>query len=173
MSFPAKVQMLLESHKLTAVAFTDDQVVGLWNKAIEAYADSSATPRSWNGQFRDLYESGRLAATAILAAAGFRPGGQDHHHTAIVAAAELSPEGVADAFYTVEGARGNRHETSYGSADVVDQQDVDELRGVLDVLMVDGAKHLRSMRPDAKHRIRVTQPRRRNAAPAPPDEGDA
>lgn len=157
--------MLLEGHKLAAAEFPDDQVVGLWKKAIEAYTDSSSTPRSWNGQFRDLYESGRLAATAILAAAGFRPVGQDHHHTAIAAAAELAPEVVAEAFYTLEGARGNRHDTNYGSADVVGEDDVDELRAALDVLMVDGAKHLRSMRPDARHRIRVTQPKRRNAAP--------
>jgi hypothetical protein len=173
MSPSAKVQMLLDGHRLAAAEFPDDQVVGLWKKAIEAYTDSFSTPRSRNGQFRDLYESGRLAATAILAAAGFRAVGQDHHHTAIVAAAELSPEAVAEALYTLEGARGNRHDTNYGSADVIEEDDVNELRDALDVLMVDGAKHLRAIRPDAKQRIRVTQPRRRSAPSGRQDAGEA
>ena len=77
---------------------------------------------------------------------------------------ELASGMVSEALYTLEGARGNRHDTSYGSADVVEEDEVNELRDALDVLMVDGAKHLRSMRPDAKQRIRVTQPRRRNVA---------
>lgn len=164
MSIPAKVQMMLEGHKLAPMAFPDDQVVGLWTKAVEAYTDSFSIPRSWNGQFRDLYEGGRLAATAFIAAEGYKPIGQDHHHSAIVAAAEFSPEPVGEAFYTLEGARGLRHDTNYGSADVVEEDDVNELREALDVIMTEGAKHLRSLRPDAKHRIRVTHPKRRNVA---------
>ncbi|MBD0319205.1 MAG: hypothetical protein ICV87_02660 [Gemmatimonadetes bacterium] len=160
--------MLLESAKLERVEFSDDQIVGLWGKAIEAYTDSSSRPRSWNGQFRDLYESGRLAATAVVAAAGFRAKGTDHHRSVITAAAELSPEEVAEAFYAVEGARGNRHDTNYGSADVVDEGDVAEIREALGVLMAAGAKHLRSTRPSAKARIRVTHPgKRQEKAPAP------
>jgi hypothetical protein len=153
MSLPARVQMLLDSAKLERVAFTDEQVVGLWEKALEAYTDSSSSPRSWNGQFRDLYEGGRLAATAFVAAAGFRAKGAGHHRTTITAAAELSPDEVADAFYTVEGARGNRHATNYGSEDVVDEEDVAEIREALRVLMRDGAQHLRSLRPGAAGRI--------------------
>lgn len=159
MTVPAKIRVLLEGHKLEEVQFTDDQVVGLWSKAIEAYTDSFARPRSWNGQFRDLYEGGRLAATALVAAAGYRAKGPDHHRSVIVAAAELSPETVADAFYAVEGARGNRHDTNYGSADVVDEADVAEIRAAVEVLMSRGAKHLRALRPDAKQRIRIAQPR--------------
>ena len=173
MSVPAKVQVLLEGHKLIMAAFPDDQVVGLWSKATEAFTDSSSTPRSCNGQFRDLYEGGRLAATAILAAAGYKAVGQDHHRSAIIAAAELSPDPVAEAFYTLEGARGNRHDTNYGSADVVEKDDVDELRAALETLMVEGAKHLRSMRPEAKHRIRITRPKRRKVDGGRTDDEEA
>lgn len=153
--------MLVESGKLAASEFSDEQVVGLWAKAVEAYEDSHARPRSWNGQFRDLYESGRLAATAILAATGYRPKGADHHRSALVGAAEFSPEAVNEAFYAVEGARGNRHDTNYGSEDVVDESDVKELREAIEVVLTDGAKHLRTMRPDAKGRIRMIRAPRR------------
>jgi hypothetical protein len=153
--------MLVEGHKLELVPFTDHQVVGLWSKAVEAYIDSSSTPRSWNGQFRDLYESGRLAATAVVAAAGYRAKGSDHHRSAIIAAAELSPGEASEAFYTVEGARGNRHDTNYGALDVVDEDDVSELRAALGTLMTQGAKHLCDLRPTARARIRVARPPRR------------
>lgn len=159
-------QSLLDGHKVRSEGFSDDQVVGLWSKAIEAYKDSASSPRSWNGQFRDLYESGRLAATAIIAAGGYRAHGPDHHRSAIVAAAELCEGTVSEAFYTVEGARGNRHDTNYGSADVVEAQDVSEIRTAIEVLLSDGAKQLRNMRPSAKQRIRVTQPKARQGETA-------
>jgi hypothetical protein len=172
MTTSATFQVMLEGRKIEEHVFLDDQVVGLWSKAIEAYTDSFASPRSWNGQFRDLYEGGRLAATAILAAAGYRAKGLDHHHTAITAAAELSPDKVADGLYAIEGARGNRHDTNYGSADVADQDDVAEIRAAVEILLSDGAKHLRSLRPSAQKRIRVTRPRGRKKDDAASAETD-
>lgn len=156
-----QIQVLLDGHKLEAFAFSDDQVVGLWNKAVEAYNDSLARPRSRNGQFRDLYEAGRIAATAIVAAAGYRPKGQAHHYAVLQAAAALSPEAVATAVFGVEGVRGNRHETNYSSADVIDEDDVAEIRQFVEVILSDGARHLRTLRPSAAHRIRITRPKPR------------
>ncbi len=155
-----QIQALLNGHKLEAAAFTDDQVVGLWNKAIQAYGDAFARPRSWNGQFRDLYEAGRIAASAIVAAAGYRPKGQAHHYAVFHAAASLSPEAVSEAAYALEGLRGSRHDTNYGSADVIDEDDVREIREAVEVLLTYGARHLRTLRPSASHRIRITQPKR-------------
>jgi hypothetical protein len=154
------LEILLESRKLERREYGDDQVVGLWSKAGEAYNDSFGEPRSWNGRFRDLYEAGRLAAAAFAAACGYRPIGEGHHHSVFKAAVALTRENVREAFTAINGLRGTRHDTNYGSADVVDESDVAELRSAIEVVLDSGAKLLRELRPGASARIRVTKPRR-------------
>lgn len=157
------IRRLLEARQLEEASVSDDQVAGLWGKALEAYRDSFGEPRSRNGRFRDLYEAGRIAATALVAAAGYRPRGQAHHHAALQAAAALSPEAVEEAVFTVEGARGHRHETNYGSADVLQDEDVAEIRAAVTVLLTAGADHLVALRPRLAGRI---------AAARTPEGGD-
>ena len=157
---PQAVEILLESRKLEKREYGDDQIVGLWSKAGEAYNDSFGEPRSWNGRFRDLYEAGRLAATTFAAACGYRPTGEAHHHTVFKAAVALTREEVREAFTAINGLRGTRHDTNYGSADVVDEADVAELRAAVEVVLDSGAKLLRELRPSAKARIRVTKARK-------------
>jgi hypothetical protein len=70
----------------------------------------------------------------------------------------LTREEVREAFTSINGMRGTRHDTNYGSADVVDEADVAELGAAVEVVLDSGAKQLRELRPSAKARIRVTKP---------------
>lgn len=133
----------------------------------EAYNDSFGEPRSWSGRFRDLYESGRLAATAFTAACGFRPVGEAHHYSVFKAAVALTREDVREAFTAINGLRGTRHDTNYGSADVVGEEDVAELKAAVEAVLDSGAKQLRELRPGAKARIRVTKSRKPGRTDAP------
>jgi len=165
---PSAVEILLESRKLEERDYSDDQVIGLWPKSAEAYNDSFGDPRSWNGRFRDLYAAGRLAATTFAAAHGYRPSGEGHHHSVFKAAVALTRGDVKEAFTAINGLRGTRHDTNYGSADVVDESDVAELRSAVEVVLDSGAKLLRELRPGAKARIRVTKPRKGGRTDASP-----
>jgi hypothetical protein len=165
---PSAIEILLESRKLEAREYSDDQVVGLWAKAGEAYNDSFGEPRSWSGRFRDLYEAGRLAAAAFAAACGYRPVGEAHHYSVFKAAVALTREDVRESFTAVNGLRGTRHDTNYGSADIVGEEDVAELRAAVEVVLDSGAKQLRELRPGAKARIRVTKARRAGRTDATP-----
>ena len=151
---PPQIRRLLEARQLEEAAFTDEQLIGLWSKAAEAYHDSFARPRSRNGQFRDLYEAGRIAATTLVAAAGYRPRGPSHHYAALQAAAALTPEPLSEAVFVVEGARGHRHETNYGSADVLEEEDLREMRAAVELVLGGGAKLLREWRPGLRGRVR-------------------
>ncbi|HLL82115.1 MAG TPA: hypothetical protein VK420_05665 [Longimicrobium sp.] len=75
---------------------------------------------------------------------------------------------VREAFTAINGLRGTRHDTNYGSADVVDESDVAELRSAVEVVLDSGAKLLRELRPGAKARIRVTKPRKGGRTDASP-----
>lgn len=65
-------------------------------------------------------------------------------------AAALARGEVTEAFTAINGLRGTRHDTNYGSADVVDETDVAELRAAIEVVLDSGAKLLRELRPARK-----------------------
>ncbi|HUF50216.1 MAG TPA: hypothetical protein VMN60_05250 [Longimicrobiales bacterium] len=149
------IERLLESRMIEAIQADDDEVVGLWRKAIESCGDSEVGGMSRDGVFKLLYDAGRQAATAFVAAHGYRAkGASGHHHSVLAAAAALASESHADFFKQMDLQRGRRHEIEYSAYSEIDAEDIEELRGLVRSLINETAAALRKVRPSIKQRIR-------------------
>jgi hypothetical protein len=79
---------MLEIGRLREQPSTREQVAALWQKAVQSARDAELDGLSVDGALRSAYDAGHLAALALLAAQGLRPGsGQGHHEMAFAGAA--------------------------------------------------------------------------------------
>lgn len=151
---PDAIERLLESRMIEAMQADDDEVAGLWRKAVEPYGDSEVRWMSKDGVFKLLCAARRQAATAFVAAHGYRAKGTSgHHHSVLAAAAALASESHADLFRQMDLQRGRRHEIEYSAYSEIDAEDIDELRGLVRSLINETAAALREVRPSIKQRI--------------------
>jgi len=133
----------------------DEELTGLWRKATRSYRDSEARGISRDGVFKLLYDAGRQAATAFVAAHGYRAKGTlGHHHTVLAAAAALATESHAELFRQFDLQRGQRHEIEYAAYSEIDSQGIEEFRGLVRSLINESAAAVRDVRPNIKQRIR-------------------
>lgn len=101
------------------------------------------------------YDAGRIAATSIIRAGGYRvKGGEGHHFVtfdvarSLVAAAELRT-----AIDEMSALRTQRHALEYEPEDEVDMATVEHAIRVAATLLNAGADHLRGSRPDVRARF--------------------
>lgn len=91
------VQRLIEMGRLREQPAQREQVAAVWRKAVESAGDAALPGMSIDGALRSAYDAGHLAALALLAAHGLRPGGgQGHHEAAFAGAAALGYEGLEE-----------------------------------------------------------------------------
>lgn len=96
-SRPAAVQRMLEIGRLREQPSMREHVAAMWQKAVESARDAELEGMSVDGALRSAYDATHLAALALLATNGLRPGGgQGHHEMAFAGAAALGHEGLAD-----------------------------------------------------------------------------
>ncbi len=62
----------LEARRLEVRPAADDEVAAYWEKALVAYADASNAGSSRENRLLRAYDAGRIAALAIVRAAGYR-----------------------------------------------------------------------------------------------------
>ena len=94
---PPRITRLLEMGRLREQAFTREQIGAVWLKAVESARDAELADLSLDGALRAAYAAGHLAALALLAAHGLRPGGgQGHHEAAFAGAAGLGHTQLED-----------------------------------------------------------------------------
>jgi hypothetical protein len=138
----------------------DNDVVAYWSKAIRAFEDARHVGTSPESRLLRAYDAGRLAALAMIRAAGYRPRGAERHHyvTFDVARSIASTRELADALLGIDELRSVRHAVEYEPEDDVDVETVthaiEAARRVINL----GAKHLRAARPDAAKRIDMVKP---------------
>jgi len=86
----------------------------MWQKAVESARDAQLEGLSIDGALRSAYDAGHLAALAILATHGLRPGGgQGHHEMAFAGAAALGGEALSDLVPDSMEIRGLRKGSMY------------------------------------------------------------
>lgn len=113
-SWPERIQRLLDLNRLREQRTGREQVAALWQKAVESAHDAELPGLSIDGSLRAAYDAGHLAALALLAAHGLRPGGgQGHHEMAFAGAAALGYEGLADLVADSIEVRGLRKGSMY------------------------------------------------------------
>lgn len=112
--FPQRITSLLEMGRLKKQPATREQVVAVWQKAVECARDAELKGLSIDGALRLAYDAGHLAALALLLAHGLRTGsGQGHHEIAFAAASALSEEALRDLVPNSEEIRGLRKGSMY------------------------------------------------------------
>lgn len=149
------IERLLESRMIEEVHADDDEVAALWKKTIESYRDSEVRGISKDGVFKLLYDAGRQAATAFVAAHGYRAkGALGHHHSVLAAGAALASGAHADLFKQMDLQRGRRHEIEYSAYSELEAAEIAELRVLVRSLINETATALRAIRPNIRQRIR-------------------
>jgi len=109
-----RIQVFIEAGRLARLSAPDDEVVGLWAAALEAFADGTSESISGRGRLGLLYDAGRIAADALVRAHDLRVRATNHHEVAIRTASLLSNEELAGAFGRLDGLRTLRAEAKYG-----------------------------------------------------------
>jgi hypothetical protein len=78
---------MIEMGRLREQTSTPEQVAAMWRKAVDSAHDAGLEGMSVDGALRSAYDASHLAALALLAANGLRPGGGQGHHEVAFAGA--------------------------------------------------------------------------------------
>lgn len=94
---PQRVRNLLELGRLREQPSASEQIVAVWQKAVQRARDAELPGLSIDGSLRLAYDAGHLAALALLASYGLRTGsGHGHHEVAFATAAALGGVALAE-----------------------------------------------------------------------------
>jgi hypothetical protein len=130
-------------------------VLGFWKKALVARADAANMTSSLENRLLRAYDAARLAAMAIVRAAGYRTRGSDGHHyvTFEVARSLVTDSDLRRALDTMNSLRKVRHEVEYESeGDVSEKTLASALKGAEQVITLGGV-HLQAERPNLSKQI--------------------
>lgn len=77
-----RLEMMLNGREIEARPAADDEVVGMWGKAVSSLRDSLHADIAADTAFTLSYQAALQAATVVVRAAGYRVrGGAHHQHT--------------------------------------------------------------------------------------------
>jgi hypothetical protein len=154
------VQNHLASRRLEERPAQDDEVLGFWRKALQAYGDARNASSSLESRFLRAYDAGRIAALAIVRAAGYRTRGAESHHyvTLDVARSLVSDPELAAALNELNVIRNLRHAVEYEYEDDLDANAVASAVRAAEKVISLGAKHLWVTRPTLGKRIKMAGP---------------
>ena len=102
-------------------------------------------PTDW--RFAIAYNAGLQAATAALAAAGYRAA-RDNHHYRVIQSLEFTTAPGTKLIATFDGFRKKRNVSSYDVAGVVSDKEADEMLKLATSLRADVEKWIRATRPE-------------------------
>jgi hypothetical protein len=116
------IQHHLEGRRLEAWPADDAEVAGFWNKALIARTDAMNASSSTDNRLLRAYDAARLAALAVVRAAGFRTRGSDSHHfvTFDVARSLVADAELRRALDAMNALRKVRHEVEYEAEGTVE-----------------------------------------------------
>lgn len=142
------IQKHLDGKRLQADPVDDPEVLGFWRKALVAQVDATNATVSLENRMLRAYDAARIAATAIVRAAGYRTRGDGHHHiTFDVARSLVSDVDLKRALDTMDALRKVRHDVEYEAEGEVDERTLTKaLRGADQVIAL-GRVHLQKQRP--------------------------
>ena len=102
-------------------------------------------PADW--RFTIAYNAGLQAATAALAAAGYRAT-RDNHHYRVIQSLEFTTAPVRKFIDTLDGFRKKRNVSSYDVAGAVSDKEADEMLKLATGLRADVESWIRATRPE-------------------------
>ena len=148
-----RIRSFIESRWLDEDPAPDEEVAGLWQKALDAFADAHLEAASEEARVIRAYDAGRLAATALVRAHNLRVRAQNHHEIVIRSAGLLGGEELGRALNAFERLKGMRAKAEYGweNAPYIMplSRAIELVRRILDLT----APELRAERPGIAKRI--------------------
>lgn len=109
-----RIGIMLQSREIEESPALDEEVVIVWEKAVETYRASTMHGLSGDPALSLVYQAALQAATSVVRAAGYRVRGAGHHHHTFAAVAALNVDDLSRAARSLDEARQTRHEAVYG-----------------------------------------------------------
>lgn len=148
-----RIQNLIDAGRLSREPAPDDEIVGLWSNAVQAFRDAQVASVSANGRLLRAYDAGRIAAAAIVRSRDLRVRAANHHELTLAVAALVSGADLAKAFSEMDGMRRLRADLEYGWQAGASDQDVDRALDVVRRILIGGAVELVASRPTLNARL--------------------
>lgn len=139
--------------RLVVEAAPDEEVIGVWQSAVEALEDASLTNRRPNRRLTAAYDGGRLAALAVVRAADLRVRARNHHEVTLAAAGFLGGSALERLLQEFQGLRMDRREIEYGWMRSVSIEEVDRATSRVRAIIEAAASWIRDSRPTVAARI--------------------
>lgn len=132
----------LVQHKTSPEEITN--LLGISNRDIAA-SQVKQLPADW--RFAIAYNAGLQAATAALAAAGYRAA-RDNHHYRVIQSLEFTTAPGTKFIDTFDGFRKKRNVSSYDVAGSVSDREADEMLKLATSLRAEVEKWIRASHPE-------------------------
>ena len=142
----ARIQVMLESRQIEEVAAKDDEVRGMWAKAMRSLQSSTVPGLDADAVFTLAYQAALQAATAVVRAAGYRAKGDGHHHHTFAAVAALGLGELSEAARDLNAIRLRRHGAIYDWETTTREDDLAILRSATMRLVSAGREWLVAQR---------------------------
>lgn len=110
----ARIEGLVKSGRLERAEAPDSEIAGLWSNALRIFSSAMHHGIDPGTRVTLAYDSGRVAATAIVRANALRVRATNHHEMTISAARELVEGDLAGALVELDRLRPLRIELEYG-----------------------------------------------------------
>lgn len=145
----ARIQIMLGSREIEELAAPDEEVLGMWGKAMRT-ARSAAAPGlvdDPDSQFTLVYQSALQGATALVRAAGYRVRGENNHYLTFATVAALALGDLSEAARDLNAIRQRRHAAVYDWESTTLPEQLNALRRATDLLLSEADSWLRRQRP--------------------------
>jgi hypothetical protein len=142
-----RLQVMLDSRQIEQTSAEDDEVLGMWAKAVRSLHSSAVPGLDPDSAFTLAYQGALQASTAIIRAAGYRVRGDGHHHHTFAAVAALDLGELSTAARDLNVIRQRRHVAVYKWESVTRDKDLATLRAAAARLSDHGRRWIRAQRP--------------------------
>ncbi|HEX6039337.1 hypothetical protein [Longimicrobium sp.] len=148
-----RIQNLVDLGKLAREPAGDDEIVGLWSNALQAFADALVSGLSASGRLVRAYDAGRIAAMAVVRSRDLRVRAANHHEMTLAVARLIGGPELGQAVADLDGFRTRRTEVEYGWQVAVSAEDAERATEVARRVLRHGAIDLREHRTTLVNRI--------------------
>lgn len=142
-----RIQVMVESRQLEALAADDAEVLGMWRKAVRSYQSSSIPELDADAAFTLTYQAALQLATALIRATGYRIRGEAHHHQTFAAVAALGLGTLSEAARDLNVVRQRRHAAVYDWEGAITERELATIRASTVQLFTAGREWLVRERP--------------------------
>lgn len=151
----ARIQILLDSRDIEELVAEDEEVVGMWSKAVRTFRSAGAVglDEDPDSRFTLLYQSALQGATTVVRTAGFRVKGNNNHQIVFSTVAALGLGELSEAARDLNVIRQRRHAAVYDWETSVGREQVEALRGVATRLFREALQWLCGERPSLRGRL--------------------